>query len=111
MFYEVHKKNQIGNFESLVQNQIPSFHMAETNHNRMVVSFYQNKFNGNEYLLVFKCSKDIQTETGNLGYSCKKNNTVLPMLNFNYSPSGKKADQASHSYESTLKHFLIRTSN
>jgi hypothetical protein len=65
-FYELqNKENQIGNFESLVQNRFgTSFSYAGEKQITLngEVSFYQNKFNGNEFSAVgFQMLEGLQT--------------------------------------------------
>jgi hypothetical protein len=115
MFYELqNKENQIGNFESLVQNRFgTSFSYAGEKQITLngEVSFYQNKFNGNEFSAVgFQMLEGLQTGQ-NITWRLLLQKKITQFLDVNFNYQGRKSDQANHSYrKSTIKSlFLIRT--
>jgi len=96
LFYELqNKENQVGNSETLLQNRLgTSFTYAGENKLTMngELSFYQNKFTGNEFSSVgFQMLEGLQTGQ-NLTWRLllQKNLTQFLDINFNY--QGRKSE-------------------
>ncbi|MEZ7499057.1 hypothetical protein QO200_09910 [Flavobacterium sp. Arc3] len=112
VFYELqNKENQIGNFESLVQNRFgTSFSYANDKKITMngEVSFYQNKFNGNEFSSVgFQMLEGLQTGQ-NITWRLllQKNITQFLDINFNYQGRKSESSQAIHTGNVQLRAYF-----
>ncbi|TDD99292.1 hypothetical protein [Flavobacterium cellulosilyticum] len=112
LFYELQKKNnQIGNFDTLLQNRFgTSFTYASSKNLTMngEVSFYQNKFNGNEYSSVgFQMLEGLQTGQ-NLTWRLllQKNLTSYLDINLNYQGRKSESSQTIHTGSVQLRAFF-----
>jgi hypothetical protein len=112
MFYELQKKeNQIGNFETLLQNRFgTSFSYANSKNFTMSgeISFYQNKFNGNEYSAVgFQMLEGLQTGQ-NLTWKllAQKNLTSFLDINLNYQGRKSETSQTVHTGNVQLRAYF-----
>jgi len=112
IFYELqNKKNQIGNFENLIQNRFgTSFSYAGENKITMngEVSFYQNKFNGNEFSAVgFQMLEGLQAGQ-NITWRLllQKNITQFLDINFNYQGRKSETSQAIHTGNVQLRAYF-----
>jgi hypothetical protein len=108
-FYEQNKENQIGNFESLVQNRFgTSFSYAGEKQITLngEVSFIRINLMGmNFLLLVFKCWSSNRAEYNLEITLAKKNNTVLD-VNFNYQGRKSESSQAIHTGNLQLRAYF-----
>jgi hypothetical protein len=112
LFYEIQKKeNQIGVFETLLQNRFgTAFAYAGTKKFTMngEVSFYQNKFDGNEFSSVgFQMLEGLQTGQ-NLTWRLllQKNITQFLDINFNYQGRKSETSQAIHTGNVQLRAYF-----
>lgn len=98
VFYELqNKENQIGNFETLLQNRLgTSFSYAGEKRVTLngEISFYQNKFTGNEFSSVgFQMLEGLQTgQNLTWRFLLQKNLTQFLDVNFNY--QGRKSESS-----------------
>lgn len=111
-FYELQKKeNQIGVSEKLLQNRFgTAFSYAGTKKFTMngEVSFYQNKFDGNEFSSVgFQMLEGLQTGQ-NLTWRLllQKNITQFLDINFNYQGRKSETSQAIHTGNMQLRAYF-----
>jgi hypothetical protein len=98
VFYELqNKKNQIGNFETLIQNRFgTSFSYAGEKKITMngEVSFYQNKFNGNEFSAVgFQMLEGLQTGQ-NITWRLLLQKKITQFLDINFNYQGRKSESS-----------------
>jgi hypothetical protein len=98
-FYEFqNKENQIGNFETLVQNRLgTSFSFAGEKKVTLngEFSFYQNKFNGNEFSSVgFQMLEGLQ-EGQNLVWKLLLQKNLTQFLDVNLNYQGRKSETGS----------------
>ncbi|MEM8522368.1 hypothetical protein [Flavobacterium sp. PL12] len=112
VFYELqNKKNQIGSYEQLVQNRFgTSFSYSSDKKFTMngEVSFYQNKFDGNEFSSVgFQMLEGLQTGQ-NLTWKLllQKNITQFLDINFNYQGRKSEINQAIHTGNIQLRAYF-----
>jgi len=112
LFYELqNKENQIGSFDSLVQNRFgTSFTYAGKSNFTMngEVSFYQNKFEGNEFSSVgFQMLEGLQTGQ-NLTWRLlfQKNLTNFLDINFNYQGRKSEMSQTIHTGSVQLRAYF-----
>ena len=112
LFYELqNKKNQIGSIETLLQNRFgTSFTYAGVKKFTMngEVSFYQNKFVGNEFSSVgFQMLEGLQTGQ-NLTWRLlfQKNLTSFLDINFNYQGRKSETSQAIHTGSVQLRAYF-----
>ncbi|MBX9807426.1 MAG: hypothetical protein K2X95_06475 [Flavobacteriaceae bacterium] len=112
LFYELqNKENQIGNLETLLQNRFgTSFTYAGKKNFTMngEVSFYQNKFVGNEFSSVgFQMLEGLQTGQ-NLTWRLllQKNLTNFLDINFNYQGRKSESSQAIHTGSVQLRAYF-----
>lgn len=112
IFYELqNKKNQIGSYEQLVQNRFgTSFSYSSDKKFTMngEVSFYQNKFDGNEFSSVgFQMLEGLQTGQ-NLTWKLllQKNITQFLDINFNYQGRKSEINQAIHTGNIQLRAYF-----
>ena len=112
LFYELqYKNNQIGVLEKLVQNRFgTAFAYASDNKFTMngEVSFYQNKFDGNEFSSVgFNMLEGLQTGQ-NLTWKLlfQKNITQFLDINFNYLGRKSEKNQAIHTGNIQLRAYF-----
>jgi len=112
LFYELQRKeNQIGVSETLLQNRFgTAFSYAGTKKFTMngEVSFYQNKFEGNEFSAVgFQMLEGLQTGQ-NLTWRLllQKNITQFLDINFNYQGRKSETSQAIHTGNVQLRAYF-----
>jgi hypothetical protein len=112
IFYELQsKKNQIGVFEILLQNRFgTAFSYASTKKITLngEVSFYQNKFEGNEFSAVgFQMLEGLQTGQ-NLTWRLllQKNITQFLDINLNYQGRKSETSQAIHTGNVQLRAYF-----
>jgi hypothetical protein len=112
LFYEIqNKENQIGILEQLVQNRFgTSFSYSSDKKFTMngEVSFYQNKFTGNEFSSVaFQMLEGLQTGH-NMTWSVllQKNLTQFLDLNLNYQGRKSESSQAIHTGNIQLRAYF-----
>lgn len=112
LFYELqNKKNKIGNLETLVQNRFgTSFSFAGENKLTMngELSFYQNKFKGNEFSSVgFQMLEGLQSGQ-NLTWKLivQKNLTKYLDLNLNYQGRKSETNAAVHTGNIQLRAYF-----
>ena len=112
IFYELQKKeNQIGVSETLLQNRFgTAFSYSGTKKFTMngEVSFYQNKFDGNEFSSVgFQMLEGLQTGQ-NLTWRLllQKNITQFLDINFNYQGRKSETSQAIHTGSMQLRAYF-----
>ena len=112
LFYELqNKNNQIGVFEKLIQNRFgTAFSYASDKKFTMngEVSFYQNKFHGNEYSSVgFQMLEGLQTGQ-NLTWKLlfQKNITQFLDINFNYQGRKSETNKAIHTGNMQLRAYF-----
>ncbi|WP_310560865.1 hypothetical protein [Flavobacterium sp.] len=112
LFYELqNKENQIGNFETLLQSRFgTSFTYAGEKKFTMngEVSFYQNKYVGNEFSSVgFQMLEGLQTGQ-NLTWRLlfQKNLTNFLDINFNYQGRKSETSQAIHTGSVQLRAYF-----
>ncbi|RBN51127.1 hypothetical protein [Flavobacterium psychrolimnae] len=112
LFYELQKKeNQIGVSETLLQNRFgTAFSYSGTKKFTMngEVSFYQNKFEGNEFSSVgFQMLEGLQTGQ-NLTWRLllQKNITQFLDINFNYQGRKSETSQAIHTGSMQLRAYF-----
>ncbi|MFV8321584.1 hypothetical protein [Flavobacterium sp. LS2R12] len=112
LFYELQsKKNQIGVFETLLQNRFgTAFSYASDKKITLngEVSFYQNKFEGNEFSSVgFQMLEGLQTGQ-NLTWRLllQKNITQFLDINFNYQGRKSETSQAIHTGNVQLRAYF-----
>ena len=112
LFYELQsKKNQIGVFETLLQNRFgTAFSYSGTKKFTVngEVSFYQNKFDGNEFSSVgFQMLEGLQTGQ-NLTWRLllQKNITQFLDINFNYQGRKSETSQAIHTGNVQLRAYF-----
>jgi len=112
LFYELqNKENQIGNLETLLQNRFgTSFTYAGKKNFTMngEVSFYQNKFVGNEFSAVgFQMLEGLQTGQ-NLTWRLllQKNLTSFLDINLNYQGRKSETSQAIHTGSVQLRAYF-----
>jgi hypothetical protein len=112
LFYELeNKKNKIGNLETLVQNRFgTSFSFAGENKLTMngELSFYQNKFKGNEFSSVgFQMLEGLQSGQ-NLTWKLilQKNLTKYLDLNLNYQGRKSETNPAVHTGNIQLRAYF-----
>lgn len=112
LFYELqNKENQIGNLETLLQNRFgTSFTYAGKKNFTMngEVSFYQNKFTGNEFSSVgFQMLEGLQTGQ-NITWRLllQKNLTNFLDINFNYQGRKSESNKAIHTGSVQLRAYF-----
>jgi len=112
VFYELqNKENQIGDFEKLLQNRFgTSFSYAGEKKITMngEVSFYQNKYTGNEFSAVgFQMLEGLQTGQ-NITWRLllQKNITQFLDINFNYQGRKSETSQAIHTGNVQLRAYF-----
>ena len=112
LFFELqNKKNQIGNLETLLQNRFgTSFTYAGRKKITMngEISFYQNKFNGNEFSSVgFQMLEGLQ-KGQNLTWKLllQKNLTQFLDINLNYQGRKSETNQAIHTGNIQLRAYF-----
>lgn len=112
LFYELqNKENQIGDFEKLIQNRFgTSFSYAGEKKITMngEVSFYQNKYTGNEFSAVgFQMLEGLQTgQNMTWRLLLQKNITQFLDINFNYQGRKSEASQAIHTGNVQLRAYF-----
>lgn len=112
LFYELQsKENQIGVFETLLQNRFGTA-FSYAGHKKITlngeVSFYQNKFEGNEFSSVgFQMLEGLQTGQ-NLTWRLllQKNITQFLDINFNYQGRKSETSQAIHTGNVQLRAYF-----
>ncbi|WP_281231701.1 hypothetical protein [Flavobacterium gelatinilyticum] len=98
-FYEIqHKENQIGNFETLVQNRLGTS-FSYSGENKITLngefSFYENKFNGNEFSSVgFQMLEGLQAGK-NLVWKLLLQKNLTQFLDVNLNYQGRKSETGS----------------
>jgi hypothetical protein len=112
LFYELqNKKNQMGSFESLLQNRFgTSFTYAGEKKFTMngEVSFYQNKFVGNQFSSVgFQMLEGLQTGQ-NLTWRLLLQKSLSSFLDINFNYQGRKSEtsQAIHTGNVQLRAYF-----
>ncbi len=112
LFYELQsKENMIGNFENLLQNRFgTSFSYADKKNLTLSgeVSFYQNKFTGNEFSSVgFQMLEGLQTGQ-NLTWQFLLQKNLTQFLDINLSYQGRKSEsnQAIHTGNVQLRAYF-----
>lgn len=112
LFYELqNKENQTGNIETLLQNRLgTSFTYAGNNKLTMngEISFYQNKFTGNEFSSVgFQMLEGLQTGQ-NLTWRLllQKNLTQFLDINLNYQGRKSESSQTIHTGSVQLRAYF-----
>jgi hypothetical protein len=112
LFYELqNKENQIGNLETLLQNRFgTSFSYAS---NKKVtlngeISFYQNKFSGNEFSSVgFQMLEGLQTgQNLTWRFLLQKNLTQFLDINLNYQGRKSESSQTIHTGSVQLRAYF-----
>ena len=98
VFYEIqNKENTIGNFETLMQNRWgTSFSYANSKEITMngEISFYQNKFNGNEFSSVgFQMMEGLQTGQ-NITWRLLLQKNITEFLDINLNYQGRKSESS-----------------
>jgi len=98
LFYELqNKENQIGNFETLLQNRFGTSFMYAGKKNFTMngeVSFYQNKFVGNEFSSVgFQMLEGLQTGQ-NLTWRLLLQKNLTNFLDINLNYQGRKSEKS-----------------
>jgi hypothetical protein len=112
VFYELqNKKNQFGNFEKLLQNRFgTSFSYAGKNSLTMngEISFYQNKFTGNEFSSVgFQMLEGLQAgQNLTWRFILQKKLTQFLDVNFNYQGRKSESSTAIHTGNIQLRAFF-----
>ncbi|MFV8359141.1 hypothetical protein [Flavobacterium sp. LS1P3] len=112
LFYELQsKENQIGVFETLLQNRFGTSFSYASNKKITLngeVSFYQNKFKGNEFSSVgFQMLEGLQTGQ-NLTWRLllQKNITQFLDINFNYQGRKSESSQTIHTGNVQLRAYF-----
>lgn len=112
LFYELqNKENQIGNLETLVQNRLgTSFSYASNKKFTMngEISFYQNKFSGNEFSSVgFQMLEGLQTgQNLTWRFLAQKNLTQFLDINLNYQGRKSESSQTIHTGSVQLRAYF-----
>ncbi|MBG6112003.1 hypothetical protein IWX84_002898 [Flavobacterium sp. CG_9.10] len=112
LFYEwQNKENQIGNLETLVQNRLgTSFSYASNKKFTMngEISFYQNKFKGNEFSSVgFQMLEGLQTgQNLTWRFLLQKNLTQFLDINLNYQGRKSESSQTIHTGSVQLRAYF-----
>jgi hypothetical protein len=112
LFYELqNKENQIGNLETLVQNRLgTSFSYASDKKFTMngEISFYQNKFSGNEFSSVgFQMLEGLQTgQNLTWRFLAQKNLTQFLDINLNYQGRKSESNQTIHTGSVQLRAYF-----
>ncbi len=112
LFYELQKKeNQIGNLETLLQNRFgTSFTYAGQNKLTMngEISFYQNKYVGNEFSSVgFQMLEGLQTgQNLTWRFLVQKNLTKFLDINLNYQGRKSETSQTIHTGSIELRAYF-----
>jgi hypothetical protein len=112
LFYELqNKENQIGNLETLVQNRLgTSFSYASDKKFTMngEISFYQNKFSGNEFSSVgFQMLEGLQTgQNLTWRFLAQKNLTQFLDINLNYQGRKSESSQTIHTGSVQLRAYF-----
>jgi len=112
LFYELqNKENQIGNFETLLQNRFGTSFTYTGKKNFTMngeISFYQNKFDGNEFSSVgFQMLEGLQAGQ-NLTWKLllQKNLTQFLDINFNYQGRKSESSQTIHTGSVQLRAYF-----
>jgi hypothetical protein len=112
VFYELqNKENQIGNFENLIQNRFgTSFSYAGEKHITLngEISFYKNKFNGNEFSAVgFQMLEGLQ-KGQNITWRLLLQKKITQFLDVNFNYQGRKSEssQAIHTGNIQLRAYF-----
>ena len=112
LFYELqNKENQIGNLETLLQNRLgTSFSYASDKKFTMngEISFYQNKFTGNEFSSVgFQMLEGLQTgQNLTWRFLVQKNLTQFLDINLNYQGRKSESSQTIHTGSVQLRAYF-----
>ncbi|MFE3867293.1 hypothetical protein ACFX5E_04280 [Flavobacterium sp. LS2P90] len=112
LFYELqNKENQIGNLETLLQNRLgTSFSYASDKKFTMngEISFYQNKFIGNEFSSVgFQMLEGLQTgQNLTWRFLLQKNLTQFLDINLNYQGRKSESSQTIHTGSIQLRAYF-----
>jgi hypothetical protein len=112
LFYELqNKENQIGNLETLLQNRLgTSFSYASDKKFTMngEISFYQNKFSGNEFSSVgFQMLEGLQTgQNLTWRFLAQKNLTQFLDINLNYQGRKSESSQTIHTGSVQLRAYF-----
>jgi hypothetical protein len=112
LFYELqHKENQIKNLETLVQNRIGTSFSYASEKNLTLngeFSFYQNKFNGNEFSAVgFQMLEGLQTGQNVVWrLLMQKNLTQFLDINLNYQGRKSESSQTIHTGNIQLRAYF-----
>ncbi len=112
LFYELqNKENQIGNLETLLQNRLgTSFSYASNKKFTMngEISFYQNKFTGNEFSSVgFQMLEGLQTgQNLTWRFLVQKNLTQFLDINLNYQGRKSESSQTIHTGSVQLRAYF-----
>lgn len=112
LFYELqNKENQIGNLETLLQNRLgTSFSYASVKKFTMngEISFYQNKFTGNEFSSVgFQMLEGLQTgQNLTWRFLVQKNLTQFLDINLNYQGRKSESSQTIHTGSVQLRAYF-----
>jgi hypothetical protein len=111
-FYELqNKENQMGNFETLTQNRIGTSFSYASDKNLTLngeFSFYQNKFNGNEFNAVgFQMLEGLQTGQNMVWrFLMQKNLTQFLDINLNYQGRKSETSQTIHTGNIQLRAYF-----
>jgi hypothetical protein len=112
LFYELqNKENQIGNLETLVQNRIRTSFSYTSDKNLTLngeFSFYQNKFNRNEFSAVgFQMLEGLQTGQNVVWrLFMQKNLTQFLDINLNYLGRKSESNQTIHTGNIQLRAYF-----
>ena len=112
LFYEwQNKENQIGNLETLLQNRLgTSFSYASDKKVTLngEISFYQNKFTGNEFSSVgFQMLEGLQTgQNITWRFLLQKNLTQYLDINLNYQGRKSESSQTIHTGSIQLRAYF-----
>ena len=112
LFYELqNKENKIGSFETLIQNRFGTSFTYASNKSLTMngeVSFYQNKFKGNEFSSVgFQMLEGLQTgQNLTWRFLLQKNLTQFLDINLNYQGRKSESNQTIHTGNIQLRAYF-----
>ena len=112
LFYELqNKENQMGNLETLLQNRFGTSFSYSSKKNLIMngeISFYQNKFTGNEFSSVgFQMLEGLQTgQNMTWRFLLQKNLTQFLDINLNYQGRRSESSQTIHTGNVQLRAYF-----